>query len=54
MMANGFGWELRRQAFGKYYLLGKDGVAVVNPYAQADEISTDFSYQDVEDFLLTC
>jgi hypothetical protein len=54
MMAESFGWTLRKQAFGLYYLTDKDGTAIVNPYAQADGISTDFSHQDVEDFLLTC
>ncbi|MBR1216172.1 hypothetical protein [Bradyrhizobium sp. JYMT SZCCT0180] len=54
MMAEGFGWTLRRQAFGLYYLTDNDRNAVVNPYARPDEISTDFNHQDLEDFLLTC
>jgi hypothetical protein len=53
MMAKGFGWTLRKQAFGLYYLTDKDGSAILNPYAQPDEISTDFSHRDVDDFLLT-
>jgi hypothetical protein len=54
MMADSFGWTLRRQAFGLYYLTDRDGTAIVNPYVQADGIGTDFSRQDMEDFLLTC
>ncbi|MCC8948540.1 hypothetical protein H8A97_26365 [Bradyrhizobium sp. Arg62] len=54
MMAAGFGWTLRRQAFGKYYLVDGAGSAIANPYASADDIGTDFSREDLEDFLLTC
>ncbi|WP_439401228.1 hypothetical protein ACNJYA_30670 [Bradyrhizobium sp. DASA03068] len=54
MMAAGFGWTLRRQAFGMYYLLDGKGAAVANPYAAANDIGTDFSREDLEDFLLTC
>lgn len=54
MMAAGFGWTLRRQAFGKYYLVDRKGLAINNPYASANDIGTDFSRGDLEDFLLTC
>ncbi|TCU78844.1 hypothetical protein EDE08_101626 [Bradyrhizobium sp. R2.2-H] len=54
MMAAGFGWTLRRQAFGMYYLVDRKGVPVANPYAAANDIATDFSREDLEDFLLTC
>lgn len=54
MMAAGFGWTLRRQAFGMYYLVDGKGIAVANPYAATNDIGTDFSREDLEDFLLTC
>jgi hypothetical protein len=54
MMAAGFGWRLRRQAFGKYYLVDRKGLAIDNPYASMRDIRTDFSREDLEDFLLTC
>jgi hypothetical protein len=54
MMAAGFGWTLRWQAFGKYYLVDRKGSAIDNPYASVSDIGTDFSREDLEDFLLTC
>jgi hypothetical protein len=54
MIAKGFGWSLRPQSFGLYYLADRDGVIINNPYAGPDAIGTDFTKQDLEDFLLTC
>lgn len=54
MMAAGFGWTLRRQAFGKYFLVDIEGSAIVNPFASVDDIATDFSRENLEDLLLTC
>jgi hypothetical protein len=54
MIAKGFGLRLYEEKFGLYYMVDADRTATVNPYAQPDQISTDFSHHDLEDFLLTC
>lgn len=54
MIAQTFGWALRKQAGGLYYLVGTDKKTIENPYADESAIKTDFNRRDIEDFLLTC
>jgi len=53
-MAATYGWTLKKQAGGLFYLVDKSKKTVENPYADADAIKTDFNRRDLEDFLLTC
>jgi hypothetical protein len=53
-IASTYGWTLRKQAGGLYYLLDKNKTTIENPYADEASIKTDFNHRDLEDFLLTC
>lgn len=54
MIASMYGWTVRKQAMGLYFIVGADKQFIENPYADDSAIKTDFTRQDVEDFLLTC
>lgn len=54
MMAASHGWTIRKQAYAKYYIVDRSHTILPNPYARPDDISTDFTHEDLEDFLLTC
>ena len=52
LIANVHGLTLRKQAFGLYFILGPDDRVIQNPYAAEENVNTDFTHRDAEDYLL--